>query len=47
MISQLFISKQSISSLFCLFSAESCVDGIQNQGEDGIDCGGPCPTCGK
>ena len=32
---------------FCLFSAESCVDGIQNQGENGIDCGGPCPTCGK
>jgi len=27
----------------------SCNDGLQNQGEDGIDCGGPCsktcPTC--
>ncbi|MBD3636310.1 MAG: gliding motility-associated C-terminal domain-containing protein [Crocinitomicaceae bacterium] len=22
----------------------SCTDGIQNQGETGIDCGGPCPT---
>jgi hypothetical protein len=21
-----------------------CADGIQNQGEEGIDCGGPCPT---
>ncbi|MHB8710646.1 MAG: hypothetical protein ACYC6X_03820 [Minisyncoccota bacterium] len=29
---------------FMLFyKAPSCVDGIQNQGEDGIDCGGPCP----
>ncbi|MBN2561984.1 MAG: S8 family serine peptidase [Phycisphaerae bacterium] len=24
---------------------ESCDDGIQNQGEDRIDCGGPCPPC--
>lgn len=23
----------------------SCSDGIQNQGETGIDCGGPCPLC--
>jgi len=22
-----------------------CFDGIQNQGEDGVDCGGPCPPC--
>jgi hypothetical protein len=22
----------------------TCFDGIQNQGEEGIDCGGPCPT---
>ena len=32
-------------SIFC--STDTCVDGIQNQGEDGTDCGGPCPTCGK
>ncbi|MFC1691151.1 OmpL47-type beta-barrel domain-containing protein [Nanoarchaeota archaeon] len=25
--------------------AESCSDGIKNQGEDGIDCGGPCSGC--
>jgi len=25
--------------------AASCTDGIQNQGEGGIDCGGPCPAC--
>ncbi len=24
----------------------TCNDGIQNQGETGIDCGGPCPACG-
>lgn len=23
----------------------TCDDGIQNQGEDRIDCGGPCPPC--
>ncbi|GAG15586.1 unnamed protein product, partial [marine sediment metagenome] len=23
----------------------TCDDGIQNQGEDKIDCGGPCPPC--
>jgi hypothetical protein len=28
----------------CIPSA-SCSDGIQNQGEERIDCGGPCPAC--
>lgn len=23
----------------------TCNDGIQNQGETGVDCGGPCPPC--
>jgi len=23
----------------------NCSDGIQNQGEEGIDCGGPCKPC--
>ena len=23
----------------------TCEDGVQNQGEDRIDCGGPCPPC--
>ncbi len=26
-------------------AAPTCNDGIQNQGELGIDCGGPCPVC--
>ena len=25
--------------------APTCYDGIQNQGESGIDCGGPCTAC--
>lgn len=25
------------------YHAPSCHDGIQNQGEQGVDCGGPCP----
>lgn len=24
---------------------QTCFDGIQNQGEEGIDCGGPCKQC--
>ncbi|MBW3010707.1 DUF4215 domain-containing protein [Candidatus Woesearchaeota archaeon] len=23
----------------------TCFDGVMNQGEEGIDCGGPCPQC--
>ncbi len=26
-------------------AAPSCFDGIQNQGETGVDCGGPCGAC--
>ena len=26
-------------------STPTCTDSIQNQGETGIDCGGPCPAC--
>lgn len=25
----------------------SCFDGVQNQGEKGVDCGGPCESCLK
>jgi len=33
--------------MFGLFSSPepTCSDGIQNQGEEGIDCGGPCSSC--
>jgi hypothetical protein len=37
--------------IFVLFLAlitkekPSCFDGVQNQGELGVDCGGPCPPC--
>lgn len=30
---------------FFFFSQASCSDGRKNQGEEGIDCGGPCPPC--
>ncbi len=26
-------------------ASPTCSDGIQNQGEQGVDCGGPCPAC--
>jgi hypothetical protein len=32
---------------FCLTTAPAgtCTDGVQNQGETGVDCGGPCAAC--
>ncbi len=33
----------SVIFVTAFYKAPSCVDGIQNQGEAGIDCGGPCP----
>ena len=31
---------------FCVGgTTATCTDGIQNQGETGIDCGGPCAPC--
>jgi len=34
-------------ALFILYDPPTCQDNIQNQEEDGIDCGGPCLTvCG-
>jgi type II secretory pathway pseudopilin PulG len=29
----------------CGTATPTCTDGIQNQGETGIDCGGPCAAC--
>lgn len=28
-----------------MFKLPTCSDGIQNQGEEGVDCGGPCASC--
>ncbi len=30
----------------CIYDTASCSDGIQNQDETGIDCGGVCASCG-
>ena len=29
----------------CATKAATCSDGLQNQGETGVDCGGPCQAC--
>lgn len=36
-----------VGGIYLLIKAKlpSCSDGIQNQGEEGIDCGGPCAPC--
>jgi len=34
------------ASRVTLTACATCSDGIQNQGETGVDCGGPCPACG-
>jgi hypothetical protein len=33
-----------IPAFLLLYKAPTCSDGIQNEGEQGIDCGGPCRT---
>jgi len=33
------------SHSFCFVAVPTCTDGIQNQGETGVDCGGPCTAC--
>ena len=30
----------------CTCQAPTCGDGVKNQGETDVDCGGPCPKCG-
>lgn len=37
---------QNSQGRFTVSAAATCSDGIQNQGETGTDCGGPCPACG-
>ena len=41
----LFILISISHSAFSMAAPATCTDGIQNQGELGIDCGGPCPAC--
>lgn len=36
---------QFIDESFEYVHVQSCSDGIRNQGEDGVDCGGPCQKC--
>jgi subtilisin family serine protease len=34
-------------SIYGVFIKPTCDDGIQNQGEEGVDCGGPCSSCSQ
>jgi hypothetical protein len=31
-----------LPAFFTFYKAPTCFDGVQNQGEEGVDCGGPC-----
>jgi hypothetical protein len=37
--------KEPAQSESCVY-VEQCYNGLQDQNEEGIDCGGPCPPCG-
>lgn len=44
----IIVGAVAVAFLFVLgiatvYKAPSCTDGVQNQGEYGVDCGGPCP----
>ena len=39
----IIVALVAILSVATLYKTPSCTDGVQNQGEAGIDCGGPCP----
>ncbi len=43
-ISSTWSSIQTVTTSGCS-SVPTCNDGLQNQNETGIDCGGPCPAC--
>lgn len=37
-----FLFALALPVFFVTYKAPSCTDGLKNQGEQGIDCGGPC-----
>ncbi|HUY62694.1 MAG TPA: hypothetical protein VMV50_02810 [Candidatus Paceibacterota bacterium] len=39
----IIVAVVAVTAYLLLRPAPSCKDGIQNEGEGGIDCGGPCP----
>ncbi len=40
-----FTAAMTLVSSVCPTLTASCSDGFRNQGEDAVDCGGPCPAC--
>ena len=43
LIGAVVLAIAAVTLIATLHHTPSCTDGIQNQGEQGIDCGGPCP----
>jgi len=41
----LMLLSLSLTMMTSCSDDETCIDGIQNQDETGIDCGGPCDAC--
>lgn len=41
----LIIAILVLAVYFLIKPKATCYDGIQNQGEEKVDCGGPCPVC--
>ncbi|MFQ5620325.1 MAG: hypothetical protein ACE5FT_00605 [Candidatus Nanoarchaeia archaeon] len=37
--------KELFNDIKTYYETGTCDDGVKNQGETGIDCGGPCPLC--
>lgn len=42
-VGAIIVAAVALLSIATFSKAPSCSDGVQNQGEAGIDCGGPCP----
>ena len=41
------VEKILVMFFLCLLVSEPCLDGIKNDGEEEMDCGGPCVKCSK
>ena len=44
---KIYENQFALKMIFILPLVATCNDGLQNQGEVSVDCGGPCPACGK
>ena len=44
-LSYVYSQPVAFDASLTIAAAPTCFDGFQNQGETGVDCGGPCPAC--